>query len=146
MQIPADAWILVADGKKALFLRNDGEEMYPNLHVIRKSEQPNPPTRDQGTDKPGRMQDVGRRNVSAMEPTDWHQMAEDAFAADLAGKLYKLAHADKFGQIILIAPPHTLGELRKNLHPEVTERVIGEMAKDLTGHPVPEIERLVLEA
>ena len=53
MEIPAGAWILVADGKKALLLRNDGEELYPNLHVIKKSVQENPATHVQGTDRPG---------------------------------------------------------------------------------------------
>jgi protein required for attachment to host cells len=144
MQIPAEAWILVADGKKALFLRNDGEELYPNLHVVRKSVQDNPPSREQGRDKPGMR--AGGGVMGAAEPTDWHQIAEDAFAAEVADRLYKMAHADRFEKLILIAPPNTLGELRKCLHPAVSGRVIGEMPKDLTRHPVSDIEQHILSA
>lgn len=145
MEIPAEAWILVADGKKALLLRNDGDELYPNLHVIKKSVQDNPPTHEQGTDKPGMR--AGNNGVrGAAEPTDWHQLAEDAFAAEVAQMLYKRAHADKFEKLILVAPPNTLGELRKNLHVEVSAKVIGELAKDLTKHPVPGIEENIRNA
>lgn len=142
MEIPADAWILVADGKKALLLRNDGDELYPNLHVIKKSVQDNPATHAQGTDKPGSL--AGSNGIrSAAEPTDWHQQAEDAFAAEVAEMLYKRAHADQFEKIILVAPPNTLGELRKCLHAEVSAKVIGELHKDLTKHPVSEIEQII---
>ena len=39
-----------------------------------------------------------------------------------------------------------LGELRKHYHKEVTDRLVGELAKDLTGHPVPEIEAALQKA
>ena len=28
-------WVLIADGEKALFLRNEGDAEYPNLQVVR---------------------------------------------------------------------------------------------------------------
>ena len=28
-------WVVVADGEKALFLRNEGDNQYPNLSVFR---------------------------------------------------------------------------------------------------------------
>ncbi|MEQ9258956.1 MAG: host attachment protein [Roseovarius sp.] len=46
-------WVLIADGEKALFLRNDLDEISPDLNVIRQEKQENPPDRDQGTDSPG---------------------------------------------------------------------------------------------
>jgi protein required for attachment to host cells len=36
-----------------------------------------------------------------------------------------------------------LGNLRKAFHPEVAERIAAEIPKELTSHPVAEIERLV---
>ena len=33
LRIPHDAFVLVGDGRKALFLRNDGDEKFPNLKV-----------------------------------------------------------------------------------------------------------------
>ncbi|RUY28340.1 Host attachment protein, partial [Mesorhizobium sp. M7A.F.Ca.CA.001.13.2.1] len=47
-------WVIVADGEKALFLRNAGDNKYPNLEVVQEMQQDNPPTREQGSDSPGR--------------------------------------------------------------------------------------------
>ena len=49
-------------------------------------------------------------------------------------------------RLIVIAPPRTLGELRKHYHKEVSDRITGELAKDLTGHPVPAIEKAIADA
>ena len=141
--IPHDAWVLVADGEKALILRNEGDGAYPNLQVTRLIEQDNPATRDQGTDRPGRFSDGPSMHRSAVQETDWHRLAEERFARDLADRLYKAAHAGRFDRLILVAPPRTLGELRDALHKEVRARVIAEIDKDLTNHPVHEIEKIV---
>ncbi|MFN0264739.1 VLRF1 family aeRF1-type release factor [Tepidamorphus sp. 3E244] len=139
-----DGWVVVADGAKALFLRNEGDEKFPNLHVFREEEQDNPPTREQAANRPGRMQDGTGPHKSAMDDTDWHQLAEERFAKDLAETLYKQAHKHKFNEIVLVAAPAVLGDLRKELHKEVADKVIAEVDKDLTNHPVDEIEKLVL--
>ena len=78
-----------------------------------------------------------------MDDTDWHQLSKDRFAHELADILYKLAHKGRFDKIVLVAPPHTLGELRDNLHKEVADKVVGEIPKTLTNHPIPEIEKIV---
>jgi protein required for attachment to host cells len=39
------------------------------------------------------------------------------------------------------APPRTLADLRKAMQPDVRKRVIAEIDKDLTKHPIFEIER-----
>src|SRR5438132_1054534 len=67
------SWVLVADGARALVLRNDGDAEYPNLKLVRTYGQENPATRKQGTDKPGRTHESVGSGRSAMEPTDWHQ-------------------------------------------------------------------------
>src|SRR5690348_201438 len=65
-------WVLVADGEKALFLRNEGDAEYPNLQVVRELHEENPATRDQGTDRPGRLSDGPSAHRSAVADTDWH--------------------------------------------------------------------------
>ena len=35
IQIPANAWVLVGDGEKALVLQNEGDATYPNLRKLR---------------------------------------------------------------------------------------------------------------
>ena len=54
MHIPNEALILVADGEKALFLRNKGDAEFPNLVIEGKKRHENPPTGEQGTDRPGK--------------------------------------------------------------------------------------------
>jgi protein required for attachment to host cells len=141
MSIPSQALILVADGRKLLLLRNDGDEMYPNLHVETHREQDNPPDRMHSSDAPGRgSSGVGSR-TGAMAETNFHQLEEDRFAALAADMLRKRALKNDFEQLIIAAPPRTLGELRKHYHKSVEQRLIREIDKDLTGMPVEAIER-----
>jgi protein required for attachment to host cells len=136
-------WVVVADGEKALFLRNDGDTQYPNLNVFREMADDNPPTREQGTDRPGRLSDGPSAHRSAVADTDWHRVAKERFAEEVAQRLYKLAHRGAFDRLVLVAPPVVLGELRKQLHKEVSEKVTAELPKELTNHPVPEIEKIL---
>ena len=141
-----DIWVIVADGEKALFLRNKGDALYPHLEVVRELQNENPLTREQGTDQPGRFNDGPSPHRSAVEETDWHRQSKERFADDIAAKLYKAAHRQDFEKIVLVAPPLVLGEMRQKLHKEVADRVVGELSKTLTNHPVPEIEKLLQAA
>ena len=141
-----EGWLVIADGEKALFLRNDGDEKFPNLTVFRELEHENPATHEQGTDRPGRFNDGGGSHRSAVQETDWHRVEKERFAKDIAHRLYGHAHKGRFSELVLVAAPHVLGDLRKELHKEVQDKVVAEVAKDLTKHPVHEIEELVLES
>jgi len=141
--VPHNALVLVGDGQKALFLRNKGNPQRLRLVVEQVLERDNPPTREQGTDRPGRSSASVGVARSAMEETDWHDIAEERFAGELADALYRHAQADRFEKLVIIAPPKILGSLRKVLHAEVSARVAAEIPKELTSHPVAEIERLI---
>ena len=144
MQVPHNVMVVVADGKKMLFFRNEGDADYPKLEMEGKRQQDDPADRDLKTDAPGRTHDAsGGAGRSAYQETDYHQMAEDRFAAETADLLRKRALRNEFEQLIIVAPPKTLGELRKHYHKEVEKRLAGEVAKDLTGHPVNEIETIL---
>jgi protein required for attachment to host cells len=138
-----NALVLVGDGQKALFLRNKGNAQRLRLVVEQVLERDNPPTREQGTDRPGRSSASVGVARSAMEETDWHDIAEERFAGELADALYRHARADLFEKLVIIAPPKVLGNLREVLHAEVSARVAAEIPKELTSHPVAEIERLI---
>lgn len=137
-------WVVVADGEKALFLRNEGDVKYPNLQVVREMAEDNPPTRDQGTDRPGRLSDGPSVHRSAVADTDWHKVAKERFAVEIAARLYRMAHRGDFDRIVLVAPPLVLGELRKNLHKEVEDKVEAEISKELTGRTIVEIEAILV--
>lgn len=136
-------WVLIADGEKALFLRNDVDAQNPDLTVVRIKEQENPKDIDQSANRPGRMNDNGPGQKSALDDTDWHELAKERFADDLAEILYKQAHKGKFDRLVIVAPPKTLGEIRSKMHKEVSDKVVGELAKTLTNHPIDEIEDLL---
>jgi len=146
MQVPHDAFVVVADGRKMLFFRNDGDADYPNLIVERVRQQDNPPNREQATDGPGTSFSSVGQGRSSYQETDFHQLEEDRFAAETAERLKKRALANDFEALIVVAPPRTLGELRKHYHKEVSDRLIGELDKDLTGHPVEDIETALVNA
>jgi protein required for attachment to host cells len=134
------ALVLVGDGTKALFFRNEGTPLHVNLVVERVLEQPDPPTHEQGTSPPGRYSSLGGPR-SAMEQTDWHQLAEDRFAHDVSSALYRLAHANAYNELVVVAPSKVLGVLRESFHPEVKKRLVAEIPKDLTGQPKADIAR-----
>ena len=146
MQIPHNAAVLVADGRKLLFLRNEGDDIYPNLVVEHAQEQANPKDSDQKSDAPGLSFSSVGSGRSTMDEVDFHQLEEDRFAADAADLLKRRALANDFESLIVIAPPRTLGELRKHYHSEVSARLAGELDKDLTNHPIPEIESAIKAA
>ncbi len=136
MHVPHNAHVLVADGAKMLFFRNEGDADHLNLQVVEAAQQADPADRDIKTDTAGQSPGHG-----TMGEADFHQQNEDRFAADAADLLNKKALAGAYEQLIIVAPAKTLGVLRKHLHGEAEKRVIGELSKDLTGQPVDGIEK-----
>jgi protein required for attachment to host cells len=143
MLIPQDTLVLVGDGRKAMFLRNKGGAGHPDLFTEQIMEQDNPPTHEQGSDRPGRYEGFAGAPRSAVEQTDWHQQAEDRFAAQIAHVLYKKAHQHDFERLIVVAAPRTLGTLRSAFRKEVAQKVSAEIPKDLTSFKPAEIGRLL---
>jgi protein required for attachment to host cells len=150
LKIPHNAYVLVGDGRRALFLRNAGDEKFPNLKTEQVFADHNPPTHEQGTDRPGRAfaasvpgpagPSPGARR-GGMGQTDWHDLEEQKFARDVAAALEHVVRDRKIEALVVVAPPRTLAELRQAFHADVKRRIIAEIDKDLTKHPVSEIEK-----
>jgi protein required for attachment to host cells len=141
LRIPHDAFVFVGDGRKALFLRNEGDEKFPNLKTERVFQDDNPPTHEQGSDRPGRAFGAGTDLRSGMEETDWHDLEEHRFVHKVAGALEQLVRERNVKALIVAAPPRALADLRAAFHPDVKRRIIAEIDKDFTHHPVGEIEK-----
>jgi protein required for attachment to host cells len=145
LKIPRDGMIFVGDGRKALFLRNHGDAISPNLKVERVLTQDNPPTREQGSDRPGRaFKRAGTNLRSGMATTDWHDLEEHRFAREVADALEEVVRAKGAKSLIVVAPARTLADLRRAFHDDVKKKIIAEIDKDLTKHPVGEIEKHIL--
>ncbi len=141
IKIPHDAWILVGDGKKGMILRNKGDQVHPHLVLDHLIEQENPLSG--AADSAALPDNDTNDHRTAVEKNDTHQLEESRFAKKIADELYKTAHSGAFEKLVVVAPPRILAVLRDSFHPEVRSRILAEVDKTLTQHPVPEIERLL---
>ncbi len=147
LKIPHNAFVFVGDGRKALFLRNEGDEKFPNLKTEHVFEDENPPTHEQGSERPGHISKaLDSTQRSAVEPQDWHQIEEQRFAKKVAAAMEEVVRTRKVPALVVVAPPRTLADLRSAFHADVKSRVIAEINKDLTKHPVSDIETHLMSA
>jgi len=144
MTIPNNALVLVCDGRKMLFLRNRGEGDHVQLVTEAHHEREDRKDHEIKSDAPGLGAQRGGYGRPAMDETDFHQLDEDRYAADAADQLRVRALAGDFEALVIVAPPKTLGELRKHLHKEVERRVVMELAKEMTDRPLPDIAAMLM--
>lgn len=127
VSIAQHAWIVVADGHSARVLENEGQ---------------------QGTIKLTEVHTVSPKNLlsegpSGSRPQDDSPRDTDeaTFAKQLSHWLLEQAQKKAYAQLVLIADPKTLGQMRPQLHKEVTDRIVHESPKTLTGASLDEIAR-----
>jgi protein required for attachment to host cells len=141
ISIAPDDWVVVCDGRKWLILENKGDADFLNLVTREERTGDNPPTREQGTDRPGRTHFSAGGARSAVGQTDWHDQAEQDFLTALAKHLDKAVQAGGVRGIVLVAPPRALGMIRPQLSAAVAKLVRGEVDKDYVSIPVDQIEK-----
>lgn len=134
MQLATGATVAVADGRKFSLFRNAGKGLSPDLNAVR--------TPEIGSDN----KSSGVHRYSGAANPDDSQLEEDSFAAGAAALLNKEVLAGKITDLVVIAAPRTLGELRKHYHQKLSEALVGEIAKDLTGQTTKDIEKAILAA
>lgn len=121
--IPANTWVVVADGRDVRLLHNVGSETDLKLHQAPK------PSLDENDSGP-----------SGAQPPD-NDTDEAVFVKKLANWINKQALTHKFEHLVLVADATSLGEIRPQLHKEVQSRLIAEIAKDWTNMPLADIEK-----
>ena len=145
MALPNQALVLVADGKKMLFLRNHGDHNQIDLRTEAHDAREDRKDSDIKTDAPGAIgQSAGYSGRVAYEETDFHQQEEDLWVKDAAEQLKKRALSNDFADLVIVAPPKALGVLRKQLHKEVERRILFTCNKEMTDRPIPDIEELLV--
>lgn len=127
LNIPSHAWIVVADGEKARMLRNVG------AHGQLKLEQ----------DRIIGPTDLIDDGPAGSQPPDSNdkQLDEATFAKQLAHRLNAGALKQEFAHLVLVADPHTLGQMRPLLHQETVRRLVGELPKTLTNSSLDDVQR-----
>jgi len=83
------------------------------------------------TDKPGRTYDRAGPGPHSDPDSVQHDHEMAAFAGEVAACLAKGREADRFGTLVIAAPPAFLGELRKHLDAQTQSLVTLELDKDL---------------
>jgi protein required for attachment to host cells len=135
-------WILIADGGRARILERMGKGQ--DVHAVPSCDFSNvsPPSHELGSDRPGRVHESQGQQRHAIEPRhDPHRALETLFAHQLADILEKHRTGGGFDDLVIVAPPAMLGDLRKALSAPLRAAVVGEIAKDLTKVPNHEIMR-----
>lgn len=143
MPLPHNALVLVIDGRKMLFFRNHGDQNQIDLRTEAHDEREDAYNRDLKTDAPGTASTSAGYGRPSMEETDFHQQEEDNWVKEAAEDLRMRALTNDFEALCIIAPPKALGVLRKELHKEVERRVVCSINKEMSGRPIPDIEKLI---
>jgi len=75
-----------------------------------------------------------------MEPrTDPHEHEQNTFHHRLAAYLDQARKRGDFDQLVVVAPPKALGNLRNELTDATRAKVVGELNKDITHVPIRDL-------
>jgi protein required for attachment to host cells len=143
MPLPHNALVLVADGRKMLFFRNEGDENQIDLRTEAHGEREDAKDRELRTDARGAKGSSWGGQTDTTGETDFHQQEEDAWVKEAGEELKRRVLRNDFEALAIIAPPKALGVLKKCLHKEVQKRVVCTINKEMSGRPVPDIEALL---
>lgn len=125
-KIPSGTWVVVADGDGARVFANVGDERKLSL-------------RQDKLLSLGDSIDTDSGNFAKDRPDA--DLDEAAFSRKLAMCINDAALKNQFEHIVLIADPHSRGQMRPLRHKERLSRMVGELSKTLAYSPVEDIER-----
>jgi protein required for attachment to host cells len=144
---PPRIWVLIADGGRAKVL----ESVRPGipLREVQGLAFTNdlPRSRDILADRPGRsFESVGGARHAQEYPADPHRELKRGFAGKLSRVLESRFHGNQFDELVVIAPPSFMGDLRDAWSSAVRSRISCELTRDLTKIPNDELQRYLDEA
>lgn len=93
------------------------------------------------TDRPGHYKSRGTGRGVLIEPTPPKEVAYEHFAIQLAQELEKKRKNGLYDHLVLIAPPHFHGLLKKHASTQVLDHVIYEIEKDYTKTTQKELQQ-----
>lgn len=132
MKCPHKAHVALADGTRFVLMRNVGQIFEPKLEKVAE-----PELEETNFSAGARDQDLaGQRKGN----TDLNELAHGAAAAEW---LNSKALAGEIEQLMVIADPKTLGEMRHHYHRELEARIFAELPKALASEPIERIEQVI---
>jgi protein required for attachment to host cells len=131
--------IVVADGEHVRFVR-PGEDNALHSETLLDSTAAHLRSADLGTDHPGGSFHSDSTAHHALTPRhDLHAMEKAKFAHLIAGQLNEAAARESFGELVVVAPAHTLNAIREKLERTAASKIVGTLARDLTKTPDDEL-------
>jgi protein required for attachment to host cells len=128
-------WYAIADGGRARFVERDENGAFRTVASFVSTELHDRAS-DLGRDRPARVQDSAGPGRHAVEPRrDLKQAAKEDFVKLVADELAVEHGRGQFDQLMLVAPPGVLSELKQKLAKPVAEIVVKDLQKDLTKVP-----------
>jgi protein required for attachment to host cells len=142
-----DTWILITDASRARVFSADPAGTTWTLQ--REHQHPASRAKEAELDpsQRGRQQQrAGGPYRPAMEPsTPPKEVERETFARELAEGLERDFDAHRYAHLVLVAPPHFLGLLRKSLSDKVAKQVVATVDKDYTGLDVRRLPELLAD-
>lgn len=120
MLLPHGTIVALADGRNFELYRNAGDEASPELAAL-----PAPRLDSHNHSGTGHHSHPGNHAD--------RQVNEDAHASAAAKWLNDEVLGHRMERLVVIAPPRTLGELRRHFHRQTEQAILKELAKDLIG-------------
>lgn len=132
-------WVLVADAGHARVFDRSPEK---TLVQVLDFKHATPKSSDLVRDGLPRTFDSAGPGRHAIAPkSDPHRTEKRKFAEALAEKLDASHAAKAFDELIIVAPPQMIGDLRPNLSDAVKRCLRHEVQLDLVDAPIPDITR-----
>jgi protein required for attachment to host cells len=131
----AKLWYAIADGGRARFVERDENGAFRTVANFESTDL-HARTSDLGADRPTRVQDrVGPGRHAAEPRQDFKEQAKEDFVKLVADELAVEHQRGQFDQLMLVAPPGVLTELKEKLAKPVADLVVKDLQKDLTKVP-----------
>jgi protein required for attachment to host cells len=133
-------WIVVADGARAQFFCSNGSGTDLETALPQALVADNRPSGKIASDRPGRVFDIAGEGRHAAQPsTDPHRHSQKIFAGEVTNVLNKQLKNSAFDQLVVIAAPKMLGDLRAAFGENIRKLVIAEIDKDLSKLTIHEL-------
>ena len=134
-------WLLVADAARARLFQVEQPQLTLSAALGRELIGSNLPSREIGSDRPGRTFDSAGEGRHAKEPpTDPARHAQQTFAREVVQLLDEKRLKGAFDRLIVVAPPQFLGDLRAAMTVQLRAAVVAEIGKDLSKLALPELQ------
>ena len=123
MKVPHNAHVAIVDGERFRLMRNTGPIFEPRLEPVAE-----PSFRMPVPGAESRSDDRGTLTTAGSE-TDLREVAHGAAVVEW---LNAKALDGEIEQLLVVADPRTLGEMRPLYHKVLKDKIVGEVAKELT--------------